>query len=514
MASSSSNSSGAVYVDGAVAEQPKRPPEYSGPPVGVAVLGLGHRGKGLATRLCHSSGGKVSLVLYDELPAAAQRAKPLLASHLARARLNSAASSQAESGADSSKPRKESEDREEEEGVVVANSLLEAVRHPAVSWVIVSAINCLHKDYCLAALKAGRHVFCEKPLATTIDDCIAIKKAVVKASRMFMTGFVLRHSPFYSAIRSLVEERFVGKVVSMEANEMLDADHGGFIFRNWRRFKDKSGPHILEKCAHDIDILNWMAGSIVTSVAAFGGNDIFTPENKETARRLQEEGDERYEPLYESWGSYEDVDAFTCAKSVEDNLVAVLQYRNGIRATFQTNCCSALPQRQLKIFGVEGTLDGDSISGRLRARRVARGSELVEREYAGGQHAGGDAIQALELWTAMVHTGTHTGPVQVVQPSMSHTHTHTTHSSQKEGSSQTEHKTSTEGGGGKLDKAKVIKENKHSGATASVSVDAGFKLQSSLQECFISSITCLAVEEARLTGRVVDLEKYWKKLGV
>ena len=41
-----------------------------------------------------------------------------------------------------------------------------------------------------------------------------------------------------------------------------------------------------------------------------------------------------------------------------------------------------------------------------------------------------------------------------------------------------------------------------------------FQMKSSLEECFISSITCLAIDEARETGSVVDLEKYWEKLGV
>ena len=406
---------------------------YDGPAIGVAVLGTGFRARDLVRKLAILSRDrvKIKLFLYDEAAPALEVTEKQLAGWWS-----------------------------EEDGTLeTADSLQAAVSHPQVQWVMVTSKNYLHKDYCVAALNAGKHVFCEKPLATTIADCLAIKEAAFESGKLFMTGFTLRYSPFYRKIQSLVREGFFGKIVTMEANEMLSADHGGFIFRNWRRFKDQSGPHIMEKCAHDIDILNWMAGSVVTRVAAFGGTDIFTAENKPVADRLQQDSP-LYCPLYMSWPAWEDIDPFTCEKTVEDNVVAVLQYRNGIRATFQTNCSSAIPQRQLKIFGLEGTLDSDSIQGRLFAKRMARGGREVEANVHGGQHAGGDEVLVTELLNAMVHTARQGGP------------------------------------------------------TTEAEEEVAFNVSSSLSECFVSTITCLAIDEARESGQVVDVEKYWKELGI
>lgn len=408
-----------------------RLPQYNGPPIGVAVLGTGQRGGGLIFKLLLVAGDAVKFVLYDEVPAALEEIRDFLTTT-----------------------------SRSKEPPVVADSVEAAVNHPDVQWVMVTSKNYLHKSYCVAALEAGKHVFCEKPLATTVEDCLAIREAARRADKILMTGFVLRYAKIYEKARSLVEEGFLGKIITMEANEMLSADHGGYIFRNWRRFKEQSGPHIMEKCAHDIDILNWMAGSIVTKVAAFGGNDIFTPSNKPAADKLQEESAaQKYScPMYKGWSAWEDVDPFTTEKTVEDNTVAVLQYRNGIRATFQINCCSAIPQRQLKIFGIEGTLDSDSMQGRLVARRMARGAKLVQVDCEAGQHAGGDEKLVLELWTAMVHTAKQ-----------------------------------SQGGGESV---------------------AEFQVKASVEECFISTVTCLAIEEARMSGEVVNLEKYWEKLGL
>jgi len=97
---------------------------------------------------------------------------------------------------------------------------------------------------------------------------------------------VLRYSSFYQKIKDLVSSNTLGKLISIEANELLNPDHGGYVFRNWRRHKDLSGPHILEKCAHDIDIINWIVDSLPSKVCAFSDNSIFTKENNEIKEKL------------------------------------------------------------------------------------------------------------------------------------------------------------------------------------------------------------------------------------
>lgn len=409
-------------------------PQYDGPPITMAVLGTGQRALSLVSRLRLFADDKVNLVLYDDAPEALETAKEILAGK------------GGERGRD----------------VVIASDLEEAVHHPGVQWVLVASKNHLHKTYCLAALKAGCHVFCEKPLATTIEDCIAIRDAAAEAGKIFMTGFVLRYAQLYCRIKALVDEGYLGKVVSVEANELLTPDHGGYIFRNWRRFKEQSGPHVSEKCAHDIDIINWILGSVATKVAAFGGNDIFTQANKVAAEKLQEEqSNSMGAKLYYGWPAWEDVDPFTSEKTVEDNLVSILQYRNGVHVTFHTNCCSALAKRRLLICGVEGTLEADLMEGTLVAKRMSRhGSRGIREDVPGGMHGGGDDLIVLELWEAMIQTA--------------------------------------QGGS----------------SAASEDASSGFQPKASLEHCFISTVTCLGIDEARESGKVIDLEEYWARLGV
>src|SRR5206468_7637583 len=132
---------------------------------------------------------------------------------------------------------------------------------PSVSWIMIGSPNNLHCKHAVAALRAGKHVFCEKPLATTLDDCLAIRDAVHASGRQFVVGFTLRYSPFYREVQRLVASGTIGKLISFEFNETLEFNHGGYIHGDWRRLTRLSGGHLLEKCCHDIDIANWIVGS-------------------------------------------------------------------------------------------------------------------------------------------------------------------------------------------------------------------------------------------------------------
>ena len=79
--------------------------------------------------------------------------------------------------------------------------------------------NACHKEAILAAFEAGKHVFAEKPLATTLTDCQTIYKAWRRSGCHFMTGFVLRCSKLYRKVKELLDSKVVGEIVCMDANE-------------------------------------------------------------------------------------------------------------------------------------------------------------------------------------------------------------------------------------------------------------------------------------------------------
>ncbi|MEW5818382.1 MAG: Gfo/Idh/MocA family oxidoreductase, partial [Spirochaetota bacterium] len=161
----------------------------------------------------------------------------------------------------------------------ICKSYQELLNDSEVEWVMIGSWNCFHKDHIIDSFKAGKNVFCEKPLATTVNDCIAIKKAYLHYRRQFMIGFTLRYSPHYRRIKEIIKKGTIGEIISLEFNETLEFNHGGYIMADWRRLKRNAGTHLLEKCCHDIDIINWIVESRAKRVSSFGGLNFFKPEN-------------------------------------------------------------------------------------------------------------------------------------------------------------------------------------------------------------------------------------------
>ncbi len=273
-----------------------------------------------------------------------------------------------------------------------------------VDWVFVGSWNVYHRPHSVAALEAGKHVFCEKPLATTLEDCLAIRDAWRRSGRRFAIGFTLRYAPHYQKVKELLDAGMVGRVISLEFNETLDFNHGGFIHSDWRRLRRNAGTHLLEKCCHDLDLVNWLLDSRPARVASFGGLDFFVPENAHQADRIGVDSAGRR--AYRTWSDLYrisdalvgDLDPFTCDKDIVDNQVAILEYACGARATFHTNCNSALPERRMHILGTEGTIRADLVAGVIEVARIGfqRRRTVLETGAAGG-HGGGDLllVQAL-----------------------------------------------------------------------------------------------------------------------
>ena len=272
---------------------------------------------------------------------------------------------------------------------------------PDIDWVMIASWNCFHKEQTIAAFEAGKHVFCQKPLATTVEDCLAMRKAWKASGRLFNIGFSLRYAPHYRTIRKLLDAGTIGQLISMEFNETLHFCHGGYIMGDWRRLQRYAGTHLLEKCCHDIDLANWMTASRAARVASFGGLDFYTPRNVGRIRRLGRDANGKR--AYQTWGGLVNKNPFTSDKDIIDNQVAVIEYENGVRATFHTNCHSAIPERRMVLLGTDGAIRADLVAGRIETARIGFGEKIRDVKVRSvGSHAGGDDVLAGELANSML----------------------------------------------------------------------------------------------------------------
>lgn len=275
----------------------------------------------------------------------------------------------------------------------------EAVNHPEADLVMIFSPNAFHCEGILAALKAKKQVFSEKPLATTLEDCEKILQAEKDAGISIMTGFVLRYSPFYRKIKELLDSGTFGRIINISANENRPSQGGGHSMcadYGWRRLRKFSGPYLLEKCSHDLDLLNWYANSTPQRVASFSSLDYFTPQNQYIWEKYSHKNfDEIVIPGH-------CIDPFLSEKDIYDNHTVIMEYPNGIKMNFQLTLANAISERRMYISCTEGTIIAEAESGTIRYKHY---DELCETclKFTGGGHSGGDEVMVREIADAVLN---------------------------------------------------------------------------------------------------------------
>jgi UDP-N-acetylglucosamine 3-dehydrogenase len=117
-----------------------------------------------------------------------------------------------------------------------------------------------HTEPTISALEAGKHVFLEKPIASTVDDCRKIIAAAAKAKGVLQIGHICRFNPRYRAAKQAIDEGRIGKIVSLASRRNIPAAWTPTIL-------NKIGP-IVGDAIHDTDLMLWFTGDRVVSAYA------------------------------------------------------------------------------------------------------------------------------------------------------------------------------------------------------------------------------------------------------
>jgi len=146
------------------------------------------------------------------------------------------------------------------------NDMLERADIDAV-WIASSSVH--HSSQILAALDRGLHVFTEKPMGVTLDECAAIEQAVAAhPSQVFLVGFVRRFDPSYRYAKELVDSGAIGTPFLVRS-QTCDLDkYAEFQLE----FVKTGGGIFLDMNVHDIDLARWFIGAEIAQVHAVGGS--------------------------------------------------------------------------------------------------------------------------------------------------------------------------------------------------------------------------------------------------
>lgn len=142
----------------------------------------------------------------------------------------------------------------------------ELLKHPGLDTVIIVTPDQLHREMAVAALEAGMHVLCEKPLALTREDMTAIVRAARASDKKFMVGQICRFTPGFKMAKELVDQGAIGELYFVESE--YAHDYQDILSANgWRSDPIRNG--VVGGGCHAVDLLRWLAGDPI-EVSAYG----------------------------------------------------------------------------------------------------------------------------------------------------------------------------------------------------------------------------------------------------
>ena len=145
---------------------------------------------------------------------------------------------------------------------------------------VIASMDRDHYDQVMAAIDKGYDLLLEKPIAPTAKECREIQRAAEAKGVFVIVCHVLRFSPFFIALKDIIDSGEIGKVMNIQHIEAVGNVHQShsFVRGNWGN-SERSSSMILQKTCHDMDILAWLIGKKCMAVQSFGSLSYFTREN-------------------------------------------------------------------------------------------------------------------------------------------------------------------------------------------------------------------------------------------
>ena len=148
--------------------------------------------------------------------------------------------------------------------------------------VINGTMDQMHYETTMPLLEKGYNILLEKPVTSNPKELLEIRDKANEKGCKVVVCHVLRYTPFYSRIKSIIDSGKIGKIVDMQLNEHVWYGHfvNSYVRGKWRSEKECGSGLLIAKCCHDTDLMCWL-NNITTpeSVSSFGSKSFFTEAN-------------------------------------------------------------------------------------------------------------------------------------------------------------------------------------------------------------------------------------------
>ena len=295
-----------------------------------------------------------------------------------------------------------------------------------------------HVRQCIKALQLGYDVLLEKPVSPIKEELEALLAAQKQYGGKVVVCHVLRYAPGFVKVKELLDEGVIGQLVRIESLEQVAFWHHAhsFVRGNWRNDLETS-PMIMQKCCHDLDLMQYYAGARCVSVYSVGSLQYFKKENQPqgAAARCAEcrylhtcaySAENLYVERWKKMGQpafrwpFNVVDVtnpnteaglrkaysenqygrcvFACDNNVVDNQAVMMTFANGVQVSLVMTAFTAEAGRKMTFHGTLGEIE--LLDDRDILRVSVYGKEAVEYKISDllqdkddeFSHGGGDVL--------------------------------------------------------------------------------------------------------------------------
>ena len=265
----------------------------------------------------------------------------------------------------------------------------------------------MHFEPAMLAIEAGYHVLLEKPIAQTLEECLAIGEAARRKNVIVSVCHVLRYHPYFIKLKELACSGELGNIISINHCTSVGVDRAthSFVRGLWSREAD-TNPMLISKCCHDIDFLLWLTKTRCRKITSFGSLRWFRSKNapEGSAERCVDCKVEAQCPfsavdLYRvrrDWISNFDIPQgktidqviedelregkygrciYHCDNDVVDHQIVSMEMDSEVTINFSMDLFTLKDHRKTHICLTEGEIDGNETL--LRVRRFRGGAETV-----------------------------------------------------------------------------------------------------------------------------------------
>lgn len=216
--------------------------------------------------------------------------------------------------------------------------------------VFVMTPDHMHEEHATPFLEAGIPVFLEKPMSISIESCDRIREAAEKHGTKLYVGHNMRHFGVIRKMKEWIDKGMIGEVKTAWCRQFVSYG-GDAYFRDWHADRRNTTGLLLQKGAHDIDVLHWLTGGYSQEVTAFGELMVYggIQDRQSAPGEIEVEFRKTWPPRT--------LDRLNPVVDVEDVSMMLMKLDNGVLASYQHCMFAPDAWRNYTIIGTEGRIE-------------------------------------------------------------------------------------------------------------------------------------------------------------